>query len=280
MCDGDASGSRAVAKRAGDAMGARLRLGIFAGVLVSLALAEALAPARARVLPRRERWSGTAPLAFLAGVVGLFTPPAGLVGAARWAKHRRIGLFNRVHAPAWFAWAASLALLDGWVWAQHVFSHRAPWFWRLHRVHHTDPDLDVTTGVRFHPVEIAVSGLWKAALVVFLGVPAGAVLAFEAWLSTGALFSHANLRLPTALDGALRWIIVTPDSHRLHHRTGERESDVNFGFGLSLWDRLFGTFAAGQVAPETPLGVGEGWRGARDQRPVALLLQPFQGEPA
>lgn len=251
-------------------------MALFLGAAVALGLAEALAPARARSLPRAARWPAAAMLAALAGAIGRAVPPAGLAGAARYAKQRRLGLLNRAAAPTWLRWLATLVVLDLAVWGQHVLSHRQPSFWRLHRVHHADPDVDVTTGVRFHPVEIALSGLWKAAVVIAIGAPAGAALAFEAWLSTGALFSHANLGLPPTLDTVLRRVIVTPASHRLHHRTGERESEVNFGFGLALWDRLFGTFATGEVAPETRLGFGEGWRTAEDQSFGALLRQPLQ----
>lgn len=254
----------------------RLRLALFVGAVAALGVAETLAPARARTLSRGRRWPAAAVLAMLAGVFGRLAPPAGLAGAASWAKRRRVGLFNQIAAPPWLAWTVTLVVLDLAVWAQHVLSHEHAGFWRLHRVHHTDPDLDLTTGVRFHPAEIALSALWKGAMTVGLGAPPPATLAFEAWLSTGALFTHANVALPPRIDRVVRAVIVTPASHRLHHRTSQAESRVNFGFGLAAWDRLFGTFATGEVGADERLGVGEGWRSARDQRSLALLTQPLQ----
>lgn len=254
---------------------ARIRLVVFSVALGALAGAEAAAPARRRTLTRAQRWPTAATLALLAGVVGRLVQPAALAGAALWSKRGRMGLLDRAPAPPWLAWATTLVVLDLAVWAQHVLSHKHPAFWRLHRVHHSDPDLDVTTGVRFHPLEIALSGLWKAVVVAALGAPAGAVLAFEVWLSTGALFTHANVRLPRGLDRVLRRVVVTPSSHRLHHRTGEGESQVNFGFGLAAWDRLFGVFSSGEVDDDERLGVGDRWRTSRDQRALALLIQPL-----
>lgn len=255
---------------------AGFRLVVFLVALAALGVAETVAPARFRTLTRAQRWPAAATLALLAGVVGRLVQPAALAGAAVRAKRGRVGLRNRASPPRWSAWIATLVLLDLAVWAQHVLSHKHPGFWRLHRVHHSDPDLDVTTGVRFHPLEIAVSGFWKAVVAAAIGAPAGAVLAFEVWLSTGALFTHANVRLPRGLDRVLRRVMVTPSSHRLHHRIGEAESQVNFGFGLAVWDQLFGVFSSGEVDDDDRLGVAERWRSSRDQQALALLIQPLK----
>ena len=167
-------------------------------------------------------------------------------------------------------------LLDLAIWAQHLVTHKVPLFWRFHRVHHADRDLDVTTALRFHPVEIVVSGGVKVMVVYLLGAPAAAVLVFEVLLNATAMFTHANLRLPGWLDRPLRWVLVTPDMHRIHHSVRRQEHDSNYGFALSLWDRIFHTYVKEPQDGQAGMTVGLEWQ---DERPARLgwaLLLPFR----
>ena len=189
------------------------------------------------------------------------------------------GLFGMLHWPTWLEFALALLLLDLAIYWQHRLLHVIPLLWRLHRVHHSDTRFDVSTGVRFHPLEIALSMLFKLGLVWALGPPALAVLAFELLLSLGSLFTHSDFALPSALDRRTRWLLVTPSMHRIHHSTWREETDSNYGFHLAVWDRLFGSYRASpRLAEDTmPIGI-ERFRSSEDQRLTALLMQPFQTE--
>lgn len=232
------------------AMGVRL----FAFMLVLLVMAalELAAPRRPRRVPRARRWATNLSLVVLGSllvrVLAAVAQPLTAIGAAVAAEHAGLGLLNTATAKAWLAGTAAIVLtvlaLDLAVWGQHWASHRLPVLWRLHRVHHADIDVDTTTGVRFHPVEIALSMLYKSAVVMALGAPAAAVLLFEVLLNATSLFNHANVRLPHRLDRLLRLMLVTPDMHRIHHSVEAREHDSNYGFCFSLWDRLLGTWTA------------------------------------
>lgn len=211
------------------------------------------------------------------GVLARLILPAGLAGLSLWAGDRGFGLFNALELPIWVVFALSLVLLDLATWFQHWVTHKVPLLWRLHRVHHTDPEIDVTTALRFHPAEIAVSLLWKGAVVVVLGVPALAALWFEVLLNALAQFNHANMRLPLWLDRSLRLGIVTPDMHRVHHSTNRAEHDHNYGFCLSIWDRLFGQYKSQPDAGHIEMAIGQDWsRTPIDQGPVQLLVQPLK----
>jgi sterol desaturase/sphingolipid hydroxylase (fatty acid hydroxylase superfamily) len=210
-----------------------------------------------------------------AGAQARLIAPAGLAAVALWADGQGIGLFHLVEAPVWLATAASILVLDLAVWAQHRLSHAVPILWRLHRVHHADPDVDALTALRFHPVEIALSLVWKGAVVLALGAPAAAVLAFEALLNASALFNHANARLPAPVERIARLLIVTPDLHRVHHSPDQPETNSNFGFLLSVWDRLSGTLREARHDPDGPQGL-DVFRDRADQRLDALLLQPLK----
>ena len=256
-----------------------LRLSVFLGLLALFGLLEALSPRRARVAGRLGRWRtnltllvlGSALLRLLALAVPLLA-----VGAALDAARLELGLFNRLDWPLWVEVLLALLILDLAIWAQHWLTHRVPLFWRFHRVHHADRDMDVTTGLRFHPVEIAVSMGLKIALVYLLGPQPWAVLAFEVVLNGTALFNHANLALPRRLDAALRLVLVTPDMHLVHHSRHRIEHDSNYGFALSLWDRIFGTYRAKPVDGLQGTTVGLEWQ---DERPTHLgwsLLLPFR----
>jgi sterol desaturase/sphingolipid hydroxylase (fatty acid hydroxylase superfamily) len=256
-----------------------LRLGVFVSVLVLMAAWEVFSPRRAQAHGRASRWPSNLGIVVLDSLVVRVLFPAGAVGAALWAEAQGMGLLRLVEAPLWLALPLSVVLLDLAIWAQHVVFHHVPVLWRLHRMHHADTEFDVTTGLRFHPVEIVLSMLIKIAVVVALGAPALAVLLFEVVLNASAMFSHGNVRLPARLDSALRRVIVTPDMHRVHHSAIREETDSNYGFCLSVWDRLFGTYR-----PEPRLGqegftIGiETFRDPAELRLDRLLTQPFRDE--
>lgn len=229
-----------------------VRLGTFAAVLVAMALLEALLPRRRRIFPRLVRWPTNLAIVGLGALVarGLafgaahVAVPLVAVGAAAYAARHDIGLFNTLSWPGWLEIVLALVVLDFAIWLQHWISHAVPAFWRLHRVHHADRDFDVTTALRFHPVEIGLSMLYKVGWVMVLGAPALAVVLFEVILNGLAMFNHANVALPRRLDAALRLLVVTPDMHRVHHSVHRGEHHANFGFNLSIWDRLFRTYVA------------------------------------
>ncbi len=198
--------------------------------------------------------------------------PLTVAGAALAAEQAGFGLFHLVSLPAWLAALAVILLLDLALWAQHLAMHKAPLLWRMHRVHHTDRDLDVTSGLRFHPFEAAASMLWKAGVVFLLGAPVAVALAYEIALNAMSLFTHANLRLPGVLDRALRLLIVTPDMHRIHHSVIRAETDSNYGNILSAWDRIFRTYVP---AAQQPLVIGlQDWQDERPARLADMLILP------
>lgn len=255
-----------------------IRLTVFFGLFAVFAMLERLAPRRPRVQPVGRRWVTNWGILILdAGalrLLALFLPLLA-VGAALDAGRMGWGLFNRTDWPLWLEGLLAVLILDFAIWLQHLITHRVPLLWRFHRVHHADRDMDVTTAIRFHPVEIAASMLLKIGLVYLLGPAALAVLVFEVLLNGTSLFNHANLRLPPRLDAALRLILVTPDMHRVHHSTLRHEHDRNFGFALSVWDRLFGTYLAQPSAGHQAMTVGLVWQ---DDRPAQLgwsLKLPF-----
>lgn len=224
-----------------------LRLAVFIGIFLVMALCEAAAPARERLFARRRRWVANWGLSVVnAATVAVMAAGFGLAAvlAAIDAGAHGIGLFNLLDWPGWLEAVAVFVVLDFAIWLQHLASHRWRPLWRLHRVHHVDREIDVSTGIRFHPGEIALSMLWKIALVYALGASLAAVIAFEIVLNATTLFNHANLRLPAGIERWLRRLVVTPDMHRVHHSTDRREHDANYGFNLSVWDRLFRTYVA------------------------------------
>lgn len=237
-----------------------LRLGIFAGVFALMAGLEVVLPQRRLRVDRRRRWPTNLGLAVTGSVLvrlmAMLAAPLVAVGAALLAAERGWGLFNLIGWPLPLAFAATLLALDFAIWLQHVASHKIPLLWRFHRMHHADIDFDLTTGIRFHPVEIGLSMLYKVVCVVALGAPAAAVVAFEVILNGCAMFNHANVRLPPALDRLMRWVIVTPDMHRVHHSIDAREHDSNYGFNLAIWDRLLGTYTTAPAAGLQAMTIG------------------------
>jgi sterol desaturase/sphingolipid hydroxylase (fatty acid hydroxylase superfamily) len=255
-----------------------LRFGFFAGILVLTATAEWLAPRRRLTAKKPLRWASNLGLVFLNGVVARFLFPIGAVGLALFAEENNWGLFNYIGAPHWLAVGLCVIGFDLAIYLQHVMFHAVPILWRLHMVHHADLDFDVTTGLRFHTIEIVLSMVIKLAVVALLGAPALAVLIFEIALNATAMFNHANLRLPALLDRTLRWIVVTPDMHRVHHSVAPVETNSNFGFNFPWWDFLFDTYRAQPAAGHEKMTIGLAQ--FRDDRVAQLhwmLLLPFVG---
>ncbi|QIE46669.1 sterol desaturase family protein [Pseudohalocynthiibacter aestuariivivens] len=256
-----------------------IRLGIFLGLFALFATLEAHAPRRSRTQPRSTRWVtnwGITILNTLTLRALAFGLPLLAVGAAVDAHTQGWGLMNTIHLPGWLAVILTVLIFDFAIWAQHLITHKVPILWRLHRVHHADRDIDVTTAIRFHPVEIALSMLLKIGLVYLLGPPAIGVIAFEIILNGTAMFNHANLRLPLWLDTLLRYVLVTPDMHRVHHSDIRAEHDSNYGFALSIWDRMFGTYIPQPAAGHDGMTIGLQWQ---DDRPSKLgwsLWLPFR----
>lgn len=256
-----------------------LRIGCFAAMLVVMVGAEALWPRRAG-LARGRRWPHNAALVVIdtlavrafAWVLPTFLP----VAAAVLAADRGWGLFPMIGLDGWPAFWLALILFDLAIYVQHLAVHHIPVLWRLHRVHHSDMAIDASTGVRFHPLEILLSIVIKVGLVLALGAPAAAVVVFEVVLNASSIFNHANLRLPAWADAALRRLIVTPDMHRVHHSVHRDETDSNFGFNLSIWDRLFGTYRAQPRDGHDAMDIGQpGFRDPAKLGFLHLLSQPF-----
>lgn len=255
-----------------------LRLAVFLGVLVVMATWELAAPRRRQDIPRILRWTNNLALVVVDTVILRLTFPILAVGLALMAEARGWGLFNALDLPLWLAVLLSILLLDLAIYLQHVLFHAVPGLWRLHRMHHADLEFDVTTGLRFHPVEIVLSMVIKLAVVAALGAPAVAVLLFEVLLNATALFNHANIRLPGGLDRVLRWVVVTPDMHRVHHSVIQAETNSNFGFNLPWWDRLLGTYRAQPKAGHDGMTIGiEQFRTPRDLWLDRMLVQPLRG---
>jgi len=256
-----------------------IRLGVYLGLLILLMLAEAVLPRRPLGNPRWRRWPGNLGIAALNSVLVRLIVPGAAVGIALWAERAGLGLFNMAAAPGWLAVGASMLALDLVIYGQHVAFHKVAPLWRLHRMHHADTDIDVTTGARFHPLEILLSILIKAVAVIILGAPALAVLLFEVLLNATSMFNHANIALPAGVDRWLRRLLVTPDMHRVHHSWHRDETDSNFGFNLPWWDRLFGTYRA--QPRDGHLGMTIGLPAFREPGALRLdrmLLQPLVPE--
>jgi sterol desaturase/sphingolipid hydroxylase (fatty acid hydroxylase superfamily) len=259
---------------------AAIRLGFFFGVFALMAAWELIAPRRALSVSKTGRWASNLGLVALNTVVLRLTFPAAAVGMALLASGRGWGLFNNYEAPVAVAVLASVLLLDLAIYLQHVMMHAVPALWRLHRVHHADLDFDLTTGARFHTLEILLSMLIKFAVIVVLGPPVLAVVIFEVLLNATALFNHSNARIPAPVDRWLRLFVVTPDMHRVHHSIEDDETNSNFGFNLPWWDRLFGTYRDQPRAGHEAMTIGI--RTFRDpkqcDRLPGMLAMPFVGK--
>lgn len=254
-----------------------VRFVVFGAVLAAMAAWELAAPRRRQKLERNARWPGNLGIVVLDTLLVRLIFPMGAVAIALAAEARGWGLFNVFGASAWLAIPASVILLDLTIYLQHVLFHAVPALWRLHRMHHADLEFDATTGVRFHPVEILLSMVIKLAVVTALGAPALAVLIFEVLLNASSMFNHGNVSLPSGLDRVLRWVVVTPEMHRVHHSVEVFETNSNFGFNLPWWDRLFGTYRDQPEAGHLGMTIGIAqFRDPAEQRLDHMLTQPFR----
>ena len=256
-----------------------VRLGMFLGIFALMAAWEIAAPRRALRESKPIRWASNLAIIVLNSALLRILFPAAAVGVAAFVAERGAGLFNLFAVPYPLAMVLSLLALDLAVYLQHLMFHAMPILWRVHRMHHADLDFDVTTGVRFHPLEILLSFGIKGSVVLLLGTPPVSVLIFEAILNATSMFNHGNVRIAAGIDRVLRWLVVTPDMHRVHHSILARETNSNFGFNLPWWDRLFGTYRAQPAAGHEAMTIGvDAFRNPRELGLDRMLLQPFRGD--
>ncbi len=254
-----------------------IRLAAFAGVLAAMALWELSAPRRQQEIGRGRRWPGNLGVVVVDTLLVRLVFPTAAVGMALVAEEHGWGLFNAYAVPFPLAVILAVVLLDLAIYLQHVLFHAVPLLWRLHRMHHADLEFDVTTGIRFHPIEILLSMVIKFAIVAAIGAPAVGVLIFEVLLNATSMFNHGNVRLPAGIDRWLRLVVVTPEMHRVHHSIVVREANSNFGFNLPWWDRLFGTYRAQPEAGHEGMTIGiTQFRDAGELRLDRMLTQPFR----
>lgn len=256
-----------------------IRLSFFFGIFAVMAVWELAAPRRRLTEKKWLRWGNNIGLVFFNSFLLRVLFPTAAVGMALFAREQGWGLINYLQPPYWLAVLAAVIVLDFFIWLQHVMVHAVPLLWRLHRVHHADLDFDVTTGARFHPLEILLSMGIKFAVIALLGPPVLAVIVFEILLNATSMFNHSNVRLPVGIDRVLRLFVVTPDMHRVHHSIEDDETNSNFGFNLPWWDRLFGTYCAQPRAGHEGMTIGI--RTFRDSRwcswLTGMLAIPFVG---
>jgi sterol desaturase/sphingolipid hydroxylase (fatty acid hydroxylase superfamily) len=256
-----------------------VRFGFFLGTFVLMALWEIVAPLRAAATSKAIRWPNHLVLAAMNIVLVRILFPLAAVALAVYVNELGIGLFNMLPVPYIVAFVASLLALDLAIYLLHLLFHSVPALWRVHRIHHADLDIDVSTGVRFHPIQMVLSVIVKSVIILILGPPALSVLAFEALSQAITLFNHANVRIPRSLDRVLRWFVVTPDMHRIHHSIHADETDSNFGFVLPWWDRVFGTYRIEPAESQARMVVGiESFRRDRDLWLDRLVLNPILDE--
>jgi sterol desaturase/sphingolipid hydroxylase (fatty acid hydroxylase superfamily) len=257
-----------------------LRVGSAAPLFAALATWELLAPRRRLAIGRTQRWPSNLGIVALDALLVRLLVPTAVVGVALYAAGQGYGLFNLLQLRLSVGFVLGFLLLDLVIWAQHVAFHHIPWLWRLHRMHHADLDVDVTTGLRFHPFEILISLAIKMAVVLAFGIPPVAVLAFEVVLNATSMFNHSNVRMPRSLDRIVRLVVVTPDMHRVHHSAERSETNSNFGFNLPWWDRLFGTYRVAPQVGHERMTVGlPDFRDPAELRLDRLLTQPFRDAP-
>ena len=258
---------------------ATIRLGFFLGSFAVMALWELAAPRRALTQSKAVRWANNLGLVFLNTFLLRLAFPAAAVGMALFAREQGWGLLNHFQVPYALAVIGAVVALDFFIWLQHVMVHAVPALWRLHRVHHADLDYDVTTGARFHPLEILLSMLIKFAVIMVLGPPVLAVILFEILLNATSMFNHSNVRIPEGVDRVLRLFVVTPDMHRVHHSVEDDETNSNFGFNLPWWDRLLGTYRAQPRAGHEGMTIGiHTFRESRQcSWLTGILAMPFIG---
>lgn len=254
-----------------------VRLIAFVSVFAIMAAAETIRPRRSLSVSKLVRWRVNLGMIVLDSLLVRVAAPLLPVGMALLAQERGWGVFNAVQSPYWFGFLVSVILLDMVIYFQHRAFHCIPLLWRLHRVHHTDLDIDVTTGNRFHPVEIFISLCIKMVAILLLGSPPAAVVCFEIILNACSMFNHSNVRIPLGVDSRLRLILVTPDMHRVHHSVIPRETDSNFGFNVPWWDRLFGSYRPQPLKGHDGMTIGlKEFRDLDRLGLMRLLMLPFE----
>lgn len=254
------------------------RLGFFFGLLGAMMAWEALAPRRSRLMSRWARWPSNLGLVALNTLLIRLVSTSAAAGFAAFTESRGWGLLQMFALPQWVRVVTAVIVLDFTIYLQHIMFHAVPGLWRLHRMHHTDPDLDTTTGARFHPIEILLSMGLKFVVIAAFGAPTLAVVIFEVLLNATSMFNHGNVRMPASMDKFLRWVIVTPDMHRVHHSIIHNETNSNFGFNLPWWDRLLGTYLSQPAKGHQDMVIGlDIFRDPPDQRLDRMLFQPFVG---
>ena len=263
-----------------------LRLSIFLAVLVIMMLWEALWPNRVSPVSRKNRWLSNFVLVVCNSLLARIILPMGLIVIAIYAQQNQLGLINlsfyqSMVIPSWLTIALAVLVLDCLIYWQHRLFHKVPWLWKMHKVHHADPHLDASTGLRFHPLEIALSLLIKFFAVISLGIPAEAIFIFEIVLNASSIFNHANIKLPAKLEWTLRKVIVTQAMHRIHHSQRVAETNSNFGFNLSIWDKLFNSYTAHARLGDDglKLGLKQYSTEKTNTNLLALLLMPFRKDP-
>ncbi|WP_136660007.1 sterol desaturase family protein [Nitratireductor sp. XY-223] len=258
-----------------------VRLIAFAAIFISMAAFELFSPRLERNelvgAIKARRWFTNLSILVLSSIALRVIFPLAAVGTALWAQERGYGLFTVLETPPWIAGIIAFVILDFAVWLEHVASHKFHILWRIHRMHHCDPGFDVTTALRFHPLEILISMVWKALIILALGPPAIAVLIFEIVLNGTAMFNHSNIKLPLPVDRLVRLVLVTPDMHRVHHSSDKRETDTNYGFNFPFWDRIFRTYYAQPRLGHQEMDIGlEDYRGDAPTKLGWSLLLPFR----
>ena len=257
----------------------QLRLGTFVGVLLAMMMWERAMPLRALHQSLMIRWTGNLGITAISSLLARLAAPIAPASAALVAASNDWGLFHFFDGPTWLAFGVSVLALDAVTYTQHRIFHAVPLLWRLHRMHHADLELDTTTGLRFHPLEILLSLLVKVGAVLALGAPALAIVVFEIILNVTSMFNHGNIRIPPSIDRWLRLVVVTPLMHRVHHSIVRDETNSNFGFNIPWWDRLFGTYRAAPTSGYADMTVGlPVFRGPQASRLDHLLIQPFIAE--
>lgn len=255
-----------------------IRLIFFFSIFALIVIWEIFRPRKDLNESKSIRWISNLSLVALNSLIVRILLPVTSIGVAVLAHTEQWGLLNLIELPGWLAVIIAVVLMDFAIYLQHLLMHAAPFLWRLHQVHHADLDVDVTTGLRFHPLEILISMLFKFVVIAALGVPVVAVVIFEVLLNASSMFNHGNIFIPSQMDRALRHVLVTPDMHRLHHSVNPRWRNRNFGFCLTWWDRIFGTYLTQpfDVHDDIKLGLKTEDQSKTSIRLIGMLLMPFK----
>lgn len=255
-----------------------IRLSFFFSILLTMMVWEIFAPRRKQKVSKKIRWVNNISLIVINSIIIRLLFPAAAVGIALWCSQNHLGLLNALDIPQWLKIIIAFLVLDLAIYLQHVLFHYLPIFWKVHKVHHADLDFDVTTGLRFHPIEIILSMLIKFMVIIFIGASIESVIIFEIVLNATSMFNHSNIKLPLMIDKYLRYFIITPDMHRIHHSVIPKETNSNFGFNLSLWDRILATYRANAINNQTTMDIGlsEYRNISQTQNLLGMIKMPFE----